>query len=168
MEAIGQFGINIYLLAAQIVNFLIILYIVRRFALKPIMKVLKNRETTIKEGLKQAEEAQKMFQSAQEKEREMLRKAHAEVKEMLDEAKKQRSELLSATETQTRETAEKMLQEARAQISAETKEAEQRLSAHVSQLAVTYLEKSLAGVFSEKEQSQVFEKALKTIKKKAD
>lgn len=168
MEALGQFGVNIWLLAAQIVNFLIILYIIRRFALKPIMSVLKNREKTIKEGLQQAEDARKMFESAQENERELLRKAHSEVKAMLDEAKKQRSEMLASTEAQTRETAEKMLQEARAQISAETKEAEQRLSAHVSKLAVTYLEKSLAGVFTEKEQAQVFERAIKTIKRKAD
>jgi F-type H+-transporting ATPase subunit b len=168
MEALGQFGVNIWLLTAQIVNFLIIFYVIRRFALKPILSVLKNREKTIKEGLQQAEEARKMFEDAQEKEKELLKKAHTEVKQLLEEAKSQRKDMLQTTEAQTRDAAEKILAEARSQIVLETKEAEKRLSAHVSQLAVMYLEKSLTGVFGEKEQSEIFDKALKSVKKKAD
>ena len=56
MEIIKNFGIDPLLLIAQIVNFLIIFYILKRFALKPILDILKKRENTIKEGLREAEE----------------------------------------------------------------------------------------------------------------
>lgn len=168
MEALGQFGINPILLAAQIVNFLIILYIVRKFALKPIQQILKNRQNTIKEGLQQAEEARLLLEQTAEKESKVLRKAQQDAKLMLDEAKKLRDETIAHAEAKTREQTEKMLKEAREQITFETREAEKRLSAHVSELAVSYLEKALKGTFKGPEQSQIFDQALQQIKKKAD
>lgn len=168
MEVLGKFGINPILLAAQIVNFLIILFIVKKFALKPILTVLKNREKTIKEGLEQAEEAKKLLQETENKEREILRKAQVEAKQLLEEAKKHRDDVLKNAEVETREQTEKMLKEAKEQISLETKEAEKRLAGHISQLAIEILEKSSQELFTGKEQTLVVDRALRTLKKKVD
>ena len=51
------------------------------------------------------------------------------------------------------------------QIEQDTKKMEQELSEKVSLLAENMLEKSLQGVFGEKEQKQIIGKALKNIKK---
>lgn len=168
MEILGKFGINPILLAAQIVNFLIILFIVKKFALKPILTVLKNREKTIKEGLEQAEEAKKLLQDTENREREILRKAQLEAKELLEEAKKHRDDVLKDAEVATREQTEKMLREAKEQITLETKEAEKRLAGHISQLAIEILEKSSQELFTGKEQTLVVDRALRTLKKKVD
>ena len=114
MEILGMFGIDPILLSAQIVNFLIVFYILKRFALKPILSMLKNREKTIREGLEQAQEAQKLLVETAEKEKTVLRKAQLEAKAMLDEAKKHRDDLLAETEKKTKDQADKILQEARA------------------------------------------------------
>lgn len=168
MEVLGKFGINPVLLVAQIVNFLIIFFIVKKYALGPILTMLKNREKTIKEGLQQAEEARKLLEESTEKERALLKKAHAEAKELVAEAKKQRDELLTRTEAQTKEQTEKLLKEAREQIAFETREAEKRLAAHVNDIAIQLLQKSTSELFTEKEQTSIMEKALKELKKKAD
>jgi F-type H+-transporting ATPase subunit b len=168
MEVLGKFGINWILLAAQIVNFLIIFYIVKRFALKPILTLLKNREKTIKEGLEQADEARRLLQETSEKEREILRKAQTEAKQLLEDAKKHREEVLKEAELRTKEQTEKMLQEAKEQISLETKAAEKRLAGHISQLAIELLEKSTQELFTGKEQTLVVDRALRTLKKKVD
>jgi len=168
MEILGKFGINPVLLIAQIVNFLIILFIFKKFALKPIMQVLKNREKTIKEGLQQAEDARKLLGEASEKERELLRNAQSEAKLLLEDAKKHRTEVLHDVEMRTKEQAEKILKEAKEQIVIETKAAEKRLSGHISQLAIELLEKSSQELFSGKEQTLVIDRALRTLKKKAD
>ena len=55
MEILENFGVNPVLLAAQIVNFIIVLFILKKFLYKPILDLLKKRQFTIKEGLKQAE-----------------------------------------------------------------------------------------------------------------
>lgn len=168
MEVLGKFGINWILLAAQTVNFLIVFYIVKKFALKPILTMLKNREKTIKDGLEQAEEARKLLQETSDKEREILRKAQTEAKQLLEDAKKHCEEVLSEAEVKTKEQTEKMLQEAKEQITLETKAAEKRLAGHISQLAVELLEKSTQELFTGKEQSLVINKALRTLKKKVD
>ena len=61
MEA---FGIQPLLLAAQIVNFLILAYILKRFLYKPVLEVLKKREKKIKDGLQAAEEGQAFLDKA--------------------------------------------------------------------------------------------------------
>lgn len=168
MEILGEFGINPILLVAQIVNFLIIFYIVKRFALKPILALLKKRENTIKEGLQQAQESVERLEKAQEKERVLLKKAQTDAKGLLSDANKQAEEMIAVTEEKTRVQVEKILLEAREQITQETKEAEKRLSAQVTAAAVTIVQKSLAEFFSGKEQNEVVEKAIKELKKKTN
>jgi F-type H+-transporting ATPase subunit b len=57
MEILKTFGFDPILLGAQIINFLIIFYLLKRFLYKPVLGMLKTREDKIKEGIKQAEEA---------------------------------------------------------------------------------------------------------------
>lgn len=166
MEIIKDFGIDWVLLGAQAINFLIIAYILKRFAYKPILGVLQERQNTIKKGLKDAEEAQQLLDQATEKERAILRKAQNEAKKLLDDARAQRDEVLRQSEETTRKEADRMLREAREQIAFDTREAERRLSAHVSELAMQFLQRSLEEVFDENEQEIVMRQALKRIKTK--
>ena len=73
MEIINNFGLDPLLLGAQIVNFLIIFFILKRFAYKPVLDILKKREDSIKEGLRQAEEGKKILDEALEEEKKMLK-----------------------------------------------------------------------------------------------
>jgi F-type H+-transporting ATPase subunit b len=166
MKIIDQLGIDPILLAAQIVNFLIILYILKRFAYKPILTLLKTRQNTIQKGLKDAEEAHKLLEKTSEREKEVLRKAHSEAKKMLDDARAQGVELLQKSEVSTKKEAERILKDAREQIAFETREAEKRLSAHVSELAMHFLQRSLEEVFDQNEQEVVMRSAMKKLKTK--
>jgi len=168
MEIAQQFGINWILLAAQIINFLIVLYVLKRLLYKPVLQMLKNREQTIKEGLKQAEDARIALERAAEKEREILTKAQTEAKKLLDETRAQRAEMMTETEKMTKKQAEAILKEARNQIAFEAAEAERRLSAHISQLAVTFLQKSISELFTEDDQELIMKNALKKLKEEAN
>jgi len=54
---ISQFGIDWKLFLSQLVNFVIILIVLRFFVYNPVLKMLKERNKKIKEGLDKAEEA---------------------------------------------------------------------------------------------------------------
>jgi F-type H+-transporting ATPase subunit b len=54
---IGQFGIDWKLFLSQLVNFALILIILTVFVYKPVIKIIKERNKKIKEGLDKAEEA---------------------------------------------------------------------------------------------------------------
>jgi len=54
---IEQFGIDWKLLLSQLVNFFLVLIVLRLFVYKPVLKIIKDRNKKIKEGLDKAEEA---------------------------------------------------------------------------------------------------------------
>lgn len=166
MELIQNFGIDPVLLSAQIVNFLIILYVLKRFAYKPLLTALKNREEKIKKGLEDAEESRKLLEKATTREQEILKKAQVEAKKLMADARLQKDEILKASEVETKKQVEKMLKEARAQIAYDTSEAERRLTSHVSELAMHFLQKSIEELFSENEQEVIMRTALKNMKSK--
>lgn len=58
-ELIKHFGIDWRLLLAQAVNFLILLWILKRFAYGPILQMLKKRKEEIEKGLRYTKEAEK-------------------------------------------------------------------------------------------------------------
>jgi F-type H+-transporting ATPase subunit b len=166
MEILANFGVEPVLLVAQIFNFLIIAWVLKRFAYKPILKLLQERKVTIEQGLKNAEDARKLLEQANEKETAILKSAQAQAKKLQDEAKKQSDQVLKTAEENAKKRTEQLLKQASEQISKETKEAEKRLETHVSELAVAFLQKAVSGLFSEKEQKEVMQKAMKSLKGK--
>jgi F-type H+-transporting ATPase subunit b len=164
-EILNQFGVQPILLLAQIVNFLIVLLLLKKFALKPILQVLKERQTTIAESIKNAEAAQKALDSATEKEKEILQKAASEAKNTLSDAKNQATEIAKESEEKTREQVERMIQDAHKKIEKQTEDAEKQLATKVAVLASDMLKTSLKGLIDEKDQTQVIEKAEKNLKK---
>jgi F-type H+-transporting ATPase subunit b len=165
MEILKNFGVDPILLGAQIINFLIIFYLLKRFLYKPVLGMLKKREDKIKEGIKQAEESRLMLEKTLDEEKKILTKAQDEAKKIIEQSKSQATEVSRKIEEDTKQQAERILSEAKEQIDMESKATEQRLSEHVSQLAETMLTKSLEGFLGEKEQKQIAEKVVKQIKK---
>ncbi|MEK7571590.1 MAG: F0F1 ATP synthase subunit B [Patescibacteria group bacterium] len=168
MEIFENFGIDIYLVAAQIVNFLVILYILRRFLYKPLFKIFKQREALAESSIKNAQETKKILEKTQTEEKEILKKAQVAANQLLKDAKDQAAELIEKTEVAAKKRTDKMIQEARLQIAQETKEAEVRLSKHVAQLSVAMLKQSLTTIFSEKEQESIVQRAVKNIEKQSN
>lgn len=165
MEIVNKFGLDPFLFGAQIINFLIILYLLKRFLYKPVLDLLKKREDTIKQGLKQAEEAKILLEKTQEREKEILRKAQEAAKKTVEEAKNQALLTRKQIEEDSKKQAERILEGARVQIEKESQETEKRLTARISQISIGFLEKALSQMFTQEEQKEVLEKALQQIKK---
>lgn len=168
MEILHDFGFDPKLFAAQIVNFLLILFVMRRFFYKPILEMLHKRQKSIEEGVIKAQEAEKLFEKAAEKEKVILKKAQDEAKKMITEVKEQRNIMLKEAEIDAKKQAETIMKEARDQITYEAKETEKRLAKHIAELSVNILQKSLVGVFSKKEQDIILKNALVQVKKQSN
>ena len=165
MEILSNFGVDPKLLAAQIVNFLVVFFILKKFLYKPILSLLKKRQVTIQDGLKQAEEARIKLEKVVIEEREILRQAQMQAKKIIEEAKEESIELTKQLSADARKQTEKMLKDAREQIARESIETEKKLAVTTSKLAVSFLEKALNEFFTPKEQKEVISKALEKIKK---
>jgi F-type H+-transporting ATPase subunit b len=165
MEILKEFGFDPVMLVAQIVNFLIIFYLLKRFLYKPVLGMLQKRKDIAAEGLRQAEESRLALEKTLEEEKKILTKAQDEAKKIIEESKAQATEVARTIEENTKHQAERILTEAKEQIDQESKETERKLSEKVSLLAEAMLTKSLEGFFGEKEQKQIVTKAVKQIKK---
>lgn len=165
MELIKNFGIDPVYLGAQIVNFLIILYFLKRFLYKPVFEMLKKREREIKEGLDKTEEARKILEKTLEQEKTILKKTNIQATKIINDAKDEVVLIQKSAEESAKKQAEKIVLEAREHILKETREAEERLSAQVSKLAVLFLEKALSGLFTPKDQKVIMGKAIQKLKK---
>lgn len=164
MELLENFGFDPVLLIAQVVNFLIILYVLKRFLYKPILDMLKKREETVKEGIKQAEEARLLLENTQEKEKEIIKKARLAAEQMIKDAKTQAQEEAKIIEENSKKQATRLIEDAQRQIELSEKETEKKLATYVSRLAIGLLTKSSKELFSEKEQKEIAQSAIKHLK----
>jgi F-type H+-transporting ATPase subunit b len=165
MEIIKNFGLNPILLGAQIVNFLVIFFILKKFLYKPVLDVLKKRQITIKKGLEQAEEARIKLEKVVLEEKNILRQTQLQSRKIIEDAKTESAEIAKRINEEAKKQTEKLLSDAKEQISRDSLETEKRLALNTSKLAVSFLEKALKEFFSSKEQNEVLTNALKKIKK---
>ncbi|MBI2056149.1 MAG: F0F1 ATP synthase subunit B [Candidatus Sungbacteria bacterium] len=85
-ELIHNFGIDWKLLAAQAVNFFVLLIILKKFAYGPVLTILRQRRERIEQGISDAEAAgEKLRESEQEKE-QILKTAHVEALSIVNTA----------------------------------------------------------------------------------
>lgn len=95
-----NFGVDWKLLLAQVVNFFILFFILRRYAYGPIVKVLKDRERRIRKGLEDSAEAERKLSEAEMLEDEILKAAEKKslgiVSHAEDIASKKQVELVEA------------------------------------------------------------------------
>lgn len=165
MEILENFGFDPVMLVAQILNFLIIFYLLKRFLYKPVLDMLKKREDTIQKGLEQAEEARITLEKTLEQEKKILIRARDEAKKITENARKQALETAAEVNKNTKKQTEKLITEAKIQIEQDASAVERKLSEKISILASDMLKKSLEGFFGEKEQKQIIKKTLKDIEK---
>ncbi len=86
MEVLHKLGIDWKLLIAQGVNFLILLYILKRFVYKPMLAFLDERAGKIESGLHNAEAATKRLEEAEKEHKELLAEAQKQARIIVDEA----------------------------------------------------------------------------------
>ena len=165
MELIKQFGIDPVMLSAQIVNFLVILYLLKKFLYKPVLSLLKKRQEAINEGLKKSEEAEIRLTRVLEQEKAILQKAQAQAKKIIEQGKEESFSMSRQMEADMKVRSEKILKNALEQIQKETREAEKELTLKISEVAIRILEKSLPSLFSEKDQKAIMQKAIHAIEK---
>jgi F-type H+-transporting ATPase subunit b len=168
MEIFKSFGIDGIAVAAQIVNFLVILFILRRFVYKPMFKIFKQREDLAKKSIADEEASKKLLAKTQEQEKETLKKAQVTATQIIKDAREQSADMLVQAEEKTRKQTEEMIMEAREQITRETQAAQEKLTGYVSKLSVELLKKSLSSAFTPDEQSSIVKRAVKELQTKTN
>lgn len=163
MEALSKLGIDWKLLLAQAVNFLLLLYILKRFAYRPILKLLDERSKKIEKGLADAEAAEKRLSASLEEEKKVLSQAREEAKKIValaeTSAKKRDADMLEVTKGKI----DKMIAEADAHLQDEKNKLLREAQSEIADLVVLGVEKVLREKVNEKTDRAFIDKSLREM-----
>jgi F-type H+-transporting ATPase subunit b len=135
-EFFEAFGVDIWKLAFQVANFLILLYLLNRFLFKPVLGRLDERSSKISKGLEDAEAAARDREQAKAEREAAVEEARKEAQAMIARANKIADDTRNEILGKAREEAEKVAARARDEIRAEKEQAMAELRGQVADLAL--------------------------------
>ncbi len=124
-------------------SFGVVLWVLGRFAWKPIMKALHEREQTIDTALHAAEKARQEMKELKFSNEMLLKEAKEERDALMRDARKLRESMLEEAKTKAREEADRIIENARASIEYEKMAAMTDLKNQLAQLSIEIAEKLL-------------------------
>lgn len=130
--------------------FIVLLVLLKKFAWKPILGAVEEREGKIQGALDAAKEAEKKMTELTAQNDAILKEARTERDAMLKEAKDAKNAIVSEAKNQASSEAEKVLLDAREQITIEKAKAVTELKNQVAVLSIEIAEKILKGELSDK------------------
>ena len=162
-QLVDRFGVEWKFLAAQIINFCIVAFLLYKFAFKPVLATIEERQEKISDGLQYAEEMKSKLAESKIKQIEVLKEAQQEARKIIQEA---RTSAKSHLEAQARETSDKidaMLDKARKASSSEREKMLSEARSEIAKLVVQTSAKVLGKKLSEKEKSTFSESAAQEL-----
>ncbi len=162
-ELIKTFHIDVKLLLAQMINFTVVIGVLYKFAYKPLLKNMKEREMVIKRGLDDALKAQQQIEEADKIREEKIIQAKKEARKIIEEAQKIAEKNKENFLVKTREEAEKIIKKAKEEIASQKSIAIKEAKKEVGELVVLLVEKILKEELTSEKKEELFRKALKEI-----
>ncbi len=145
--------------------FSIVFFLLKKFAWKPILNALKERESSIDDALLSAEKAKKDMESLQANNEIIINEAKQEREQILKEARKLKDEIINEAKSKASTEAEKIIQNASEVIKSEKAAAIKEIKEQIATLSVVVAEKILQEKLgTESEQKEIIDKYLQSIK----
>jgi F-type H+-transporting ATPase subunit b len=132
---VDQFGLNGWQFGIQLVAFLIFVALLWKFAVGPLVKVMDERQTKIRESMASAERMQQELRATQARNEEALLEARREAQEIVATARQSGEQLLARARDEANVQAETYLTRAQETLRQESEQARQQLRNEVADLA---------------------------------
>ena len=153
-QLLNDFSPGLFII--QSVLMLVVIFLMIKFAWKPIISALDEREEGIKNALESAEKAKQEIESISSSNEGLLRQAREERDAMLKEAREMKAKMIAEAESNAEAEAAKIIASAKEAIEVEKKEALAELKAEVAQLSISVAEKLLKEELSEAKKDASF------------
>lgn len=160
MEALG---IDLKLIIAQIVNFLILFLLLSKFLYKPIVKMLDDRKTKIEKGLSDSEAATKQLENANSEAQKIKDKAFAEADDIMKTAKKDGDEKAVAILKKANEQADKIVKNANEEAGLAKERALKEAKRELSNVVIMALDKIVNSEIDAPTKERLTEQAIKEL-----
>ncbi|WP_299108119.1 F0F1 ATP synthase subunit B [uncultured Winogradskyella sp.] len=148
-KLLNDFSPGLFVVSTILLLALIALMV--KFAWKPILTSLNEREEGIQGALDAAEKAKREMENLQADNQKLLQEARLERETMLKEARELKSKMIADAEAEAKSQANKMISQAQEAITSEKKAAMAELKSHVAGLSLDIAEKVVRNELSNKD-----------------
>ena len=160
----GQsFGFDTWIFFSQVISFILVAFLLKHFAYKPILGVLEERRQRIAEGLLNADKIKQQLAEAEQRHQEILAKANAEAQKMIDEARASAGVIAERKEQEAIASAEQILAKAREASELEHERTMAQLKSELGRLVVDATAKVTGKVLTAEDQKRLQEEASRQV-----
>ena len=158
-----QFGVDWWKLISQCISFSIVVFVLQKYAYKPILDVLAERRQKIAEGLANAEEQKKQLAAAQQQAAALLSKAGTDSQKIIDDAKAAAKSLQEREAQRATMEAEQIVSKARDAAKREHAKMLAELKREVARLVISTTSKVTGKILTDDDQKRLSDEAGKQI-----
>jgi len=149
----------------MLISFSLVLYVLGKYAWKPIMKGIHQREDTIEKALEAANDAKKEMLQLKAGNEQLLRDAKDERDALMRDARKVKETILEEARVKANEEAARIMENARENIQFEKMAAINELKNQIATISIEIAEKVIGKELENKKaQQELTEKLLKDVK----
>lgn len=160
---LGMLGINLKIFIAQLVNFLIVLLVLWKWAFKPLARGLEARSEKIERGLKDAEAAEKRLQKIDEERKLVLAKTEKEATKVLEEARHEAETKQKEIIEKAKREVERVVAQGRGSLKQEKEAMVREARKDVVEIAIAAVEKILKEKVDEKKSRSLAEEVVRKL-----
>ncbi|HYV20446.1 MAG TPA: F0F1 ATP synthase subunit B [Verrucomicrobiae bacterium] len=146
-----------------LITFVILLFLLKRFAWGPLLALLDEREKTVKDSLEAAERARAEADETLRKNQEILAGARRETQALLEQGRKESETLRAEILAQARQEAQGLVEQGKRQIQFEQKQAFDSLRGQVADLAIGAAERLIRADLDDARHRQLVADYVKTL-----
>ena len=148
-----------------ILTFLLLYFVLAKFAWKPLLKALESRENDIQSSIEDAEKAKSELENLNHEAEKIITKARLDAQEIRSEAKISAEKIKAEIRSQAENDAKKIKDEANIQIQVEKDKAISEIRQEVVTLTMLVAEKVIGKNLSVEDNQQLIEKSILNLKK---
>jgi F-type H+-transporting ATPase subunit b len=143
-----------------IVCFLVVLFVLKRYAFGPIQQMIDTRRERIEQAIAEADNAREEARHLLEEHRKLIGQAKSESEEILSEARRVADAQRDRVKQETEEDRQRRLEETRRQIEAETRRALEQIRGEVAELSLIAAEKVTRRSLRDDDQRRLIDEAI--------
>ena len=150
-------SINLYEIVFQIINFVLLLWLLNKFATKPLSNFLQKRAQSIQNDLEVAEQNKAESDKILAEQKELLKEAHQESQEIRKKAEDSAKKELNSVLVKAKADSAQIIENSKKDIELEYKRAQKSLTEQAATLSIKISEKLLKKQISEDDQQQLIQ-----------
>jgi F-type H+-transporting ATPase subunit b len=162
-ETLDTFGWNLKLFLSQVISFVIVALLLRKFAYKPVLAVLEQRRQQIAEAQANSDKIRQQLAEAEQRHAEILAAANAQAQKMIDEARESAEHVAERKQQEAVTAAEQILAKAREASAIEHERTMTELKRELGRLVVNTTAKVTGKVLTSEDQKRLQEEASRQL-----